>query len=204
MSYNPFVRIETETLLGVKPIFTPIEKEEKPQQNPKLFFGIFILIISLLVIYFVANSLTEPNTTTNTDAEKLNELVDKVVKGEALQDSDWAELCALLSKVKGVNINSCDSCRHYLRALLGGKHHRWMKEYLNKPEKELRKGIKSIEKQTVDHEDKILNPKNHYPDWDNVRPEQKEDLINNKWKNDIKRQMEQKQILECILKNRTK
>ncbi len=201
MNYNPFVRIETETMLGVKPIFTPIEKEEKPQQNPKLFFGIFILIISLLVIYFVANTLTEPNSTKNADAEKLNELVDKVVKGEALQDSDWAELCALLSKVKGVNINSCDSCRHYLRALLGGKHSPFLQNYLKCTNKELQKGIYSYDKPINLHNDKIANPKKYVPDWDDLDIRKREGTIK-KWQKDIDRQTEQRNILECILKNR--
>jgi len=52
--------------------------------------------------------------------------------------------------------------------------------------------------------DKIVNPKKYYPNWESLDPRNRDNLINKKWKQDIQRQSEQKEILECILKNRKK
>jgi len=192
------IEIDTSTRVFDKQIY-------KRRRKPKLWFGLIAILIILLIGYYVVNTLIEPKSETiSIDETKLNNLVDKIVKGVPLTEIEWNELCELLNKVKNINVNGCDSCHDYLIALLGGKHYKWMYEYLNKPEREIKKGIKSIEKQIIEHQDKILNPEKHYSNWDNVKPLQKEDLINNKWIKDIQRQKEQKQILECILKNRTK
>ena len=130
------------------------------------------------------------------------ELTDKVIQSVPLTDNNWKELCELLSRIKGLDINSCDSCRSYLTALLGGRHNNWLNLYLNKPATELEKGIRSLDKQIIEHSNKIQNPKKYYPDWENLDSRNKQNLIEKKWKQDIQRQLEQKQILECILRNR--
>ncbi|KIE04722.1 hypothetical protein NF27_GC00010 [Candidatus Jidaibacter acanthamoeba] len=83
----------------------------------------------------------------------------------------------------------------------GGKHQIWAKQYVDKPDIELERGIRSIDKQIKNHQDKIANP-TKTENWNNLRPEHQQDLISKKWPSDIKRQEEQKLILEGILKNR--
>jgi len=136
-----------------------------------------------------------------TDEEKLSELVDQVVKGVPLPAEAWCELCSLLSKVKGLNINACDSCHDYLRALLGGKHETFMKNYEKCSDNELKKGIRSLQKQIDFHLDKIANPRNYIKDWDNLDIREREGTLK-KWQKDIDRQTEHKEIMNCILKNR--
>lgn len=90
----------------------------------------------------------------------------------------------------------------YLTAKEGGKHSTWYKIYQNKPSKEIQKGIKSIKKEIIEHKEKIKNPEKHYPDFKNFDTRRQDNLINKKWPSDIKRQEEQKGILEGILKER--
>jgi hypothetical protein len=84
----------------------------------------------------------------------------------------------------------------------GGKHSGFYKQYVNKSDEEIRKGIQSIEQQIAEHQDKIRNPEAHIPNFKNLDPRQQEALINKKWPSDIQRQMEQKEILEGILRSR--
>lgn len=129
-------------------------------------------------------------------------MVDKVLKGVPLPDAAWNDLCRLLSIVKGIDINACEECRNYTKALLGGKHGNWLREYLNIADKSIIKGINKLERQIIEHLDKIKNPFLHYPNWDKLDPRRRNHLTDYKWKKDIERQREQKEILECILKNR--
>ena len=176
------------------------------RKKPQRFFIWILIILSIGIgtVYLISR-FTEPEPITipiPSDTEKLQELIDKVVAGVLISEIEWKDLCRLLSVVKNIDINSCDECRNYTTALLGGKHGKWMQEYIDLPDKNLTKGIKSFDKQIQLHIDKINNPKKYYPNWDNLNPLRKNHLINTKWKKDIKRQREQKEILECILKNR--
>jgi hypothetical protein len=58
--------------------------------------------------------------------------------------------------------------------------------------------------QIAEHQDKIKNPEKYIPNFKSLDPRQQHALINKKWPSDIKRQMEQKQILEGILKSKLK
>ncbi len=84
----------------------------------------------------------------------------------------------------------------------GGKHSGFYKQYINKTFDQIQKGIKSLEKQIDEHLEKITNPEKHIPNFKKLDPRQQEALINKKWTSDIQRQMEQKHILEGILKNK--
>ena len=84
----------------------------------------------------------------------------------------------------------------------GGKHSGFYKQYVNKSDDEIRRGIQSIEKQIEEHRDKIKNPEAYIPNFRNLDPRQQEALINKKWPSDIQRQLEQKEILEGILRGR--
>jgi Pre-toxin TG len=86
----------------------------------------------------------------------------------------------------------------------GGKHSGFYKQYINKSPDEIRKAINSINKQIAEHQDKIKNPEKYIPNFKSLDPRQQHALINKKWPSDIKRQMEQKQILEGILKSKLK
>jgi len=63
-------------------------------------------------------------------------------------------------------------------------------------------GIKSLEKQIAEHQEKIANPEKYIPNFRQLNPRQQEALITEKWLGDIQRQMEQKDILEGILRGR--
>ncbi|AZB44646.1 hypothetical protein CEF21_21440 [Bacillus sp. FJAT-42376] len=84
----------------------------------------------------------------------------------------------------------------------GGKHSGFYKQYINKSPEEIKKGIQSINKQISEHQDKIKNPEKSIPNFKNLDPRQQEALINKKWPSDIQRQMEQKRILEGILRGK--
>jgi hypothetical protein len=84
------------------------------------------------------------------------------------------------------------------------KHEGWRRQYEKKSDEEIEKGIKSLDKQIEEHQDKIRNPEEHYPDFRKQDPRAQKDQIENKWPKDIQRQREQKEILEQILRNRGK
>ena len=82
-----------------------------------------------------------------------------------------------------------------------GKHAGFYEHYKNKPIKEIKKGVKSLEKQICEHNDKISNPTKYLPNFYDLDERQQNALIHRKWPADIKRQTEQKQLLEDILQN---
>lgn len=137
----------------------------------------------------------------NYEAQRLEELKEKLNVKE-LTDEEWEELCELLAKVKGIVLTECSYCRNYVKAIFQVKHYRHLKNYEQRSNKELEKGIRKYQRRINEHYDKIADPRKYYPDWDNYHPNRKNDLINSHWPNDIKRLNEQKEILECILKNR--
>lgn len=81
-------------------------------------------------------------------------------------------------------------------------HVKMIKDYLDKPSKEIQKGIKSYEKQIAIHKDKIENPTKHYPDWNKLDPRQREALIKKKWPTEINIYEDQKNVLQSILQER--
>ncbi len=87
-------------------------------------------------------------------------------------------------------------------AITQDRNVKMVRDYLDKPAKEIQKGIKSYEKQIALHQDKIVNPTKYYPDWDKLDPRQREALINKKWPVEIKGYEEQKSILQAILNER--
>jgi hypothetical protein len=89
----------------------------------------------------------------------------------------------------------------YNIAKQGGKHSGFYNEYIKRSNSEIQKGIDSINRQILEHQDKIQNPKKYISNFDNLDPRQQKALPK-KWESDIKRQTEQKNILEGILKER--
>jgi hypothetical protein len=89
----------------------------------------------------------------------------------------------------------------YNIAKQGGKHSGFYNEYTKRSNSEIQKGIDSINRQISEHQDKIRSPKKYISDFDNLDPRQQKALPQ-KWQSDIKRQIEQKIILEGILKER--
>lgn len=84
----------------------------------------------------------------------------------------------------------------------GGKHGNFYNQYTTKKTEEIQKGIRSIEKQIAEHEDKIANPQKYIENFSKLDPRQQEALINRKWPSDIERQKEQLDILKGILGER--
>lgn len=87
-------------------------------------------------------------------------------------------------------------------AISQNKHIKMVRDYLDKPTKEIQKGINSYEKQIALHKDKIANPLKYYPNWDKLEPRQREALINKRWPAEINMYAEQKSALESILSER--
>ena len=87
-------------------------------------------------------------------------------------------------------------------AISQNKHVKMVRDYLDKPAKEIQKGINSYEKQIAIHKEKIMTPTKYYPDWDKLDPRQREALINKKWPAEIKGYEEQKAVLQSILNER--
>jgi tetratricopeptide (TPR) repeat protein len=87
-------------------------------------------------------------------------------------------------------------------AINQNKHVKMVRDYLDKPVKEVQKGINSYEKQIALHKDKIVNPTKHCPDWNKLDPRQCEALVNKKWPAEIKVYEEQKNVLQSILNER--
>ncbi|WP_235920049.1 hypothetical protein [Heyndrickxia coagulans] len=98
--------------------------------------------------------------------------------------------------------SNADIDNAYDVARSGGKHSGFYKQYIDKSPEQIKKGIKSINKQVAEHQDKIKNPEKYIPNFRKLDPRQQDALINKKWPTDIQRQKEQKQILESILKKK--
>lgn len=85
-----------------------------------------------------------------------------------------------------------------------GDHHGWYLQQLKLSDVELERGIRSFRKQIAKHQQWINNPYLKVPDFDNLHPDRKQNLIERKWPQDIARQKDQIVILEGILKERKK
>jgi hypothetical protein len=149
---------------------------------------------------YTYNQKNQTNKQLQIKEQRFEQLVKKL-KSEELTNSEWAEVCELLAELKHIYISDCADCQSYITALLGGKHSPHLKMYSKRTVKEVEKGIRSYQKQIELHENKIKNPERFIPDWYDLDPRQREALVSKKWNEDIKRLKEQKEILECILKN---
>ena len=89
----------------------------------------------------------------------------------------------------------------YNIAKQGGKHSGFYNEYAKKPDSQIRKGIESINKQISEHQNKIEDPKKFISDFDSLDI-RRQKALPRIWQSDINRQIEQKTILEGILKER--
>jgi hypothetical protein len=87
-------------------------------------------------------------------------------------------------------------------AKAGGKHSGFYNQYVNKPDLEIQKAIRSLEKRIAEHQSWIENPELHIPNFSSLDPRQQRALVEDKWLSDIARQQEQKIILEGILQER--
>ena len=189
-------------------ILTDLQIKPKEQANVEKYPNfkplVFILLFAILVygVYYHTKNSDQEDMPPTKKYPRLETLIQKAISNENLTEHEWSELCQLLSTEKSLNINDCENCRDYLRALLGGRHKTHLIKYMERTDKELQKGIKSYQKQIDEHIDKIANPEKYIPNWNNLHPNQKKVLQEEKWYEDIQRQREQKQILECILKNR--
>jgi RHS repeat-associated protein len=87
-------------------------------------------------------------------------------------------------------------------ASAGGRHSGFLQNYVTRSKEEIRRAIKSIEKQIAKHEGKISNPEEHVKDWQRLDPRQQDALVNRKWPGDIQRQKEQVGILKELVKRK--
>lgn len=87
-------------------------------------------------------------------------------------------------------------------AKAGGKNFGMYVGYKDKPSDQIEKGIQSLGERIAEHEDKIANPTKHIPNWEDLDPRQRNALLTSQWPEDIKRQQEQKRVLEGILDER--
>ena len=88
----------------------------------------------------------------------------------------------------------------YDTAKEGGKNSGLLKNYKDRNTSELQKGIDSMRKQIIKHEDKIANPTDHVPNFSGLSAQEQQGLLN-KWAKDIARAQEQIEVLEGILKS---
>jgi len=89
----------------------------------------------------------------------------------------------------------------YVVALEGGKHAGFLNNYVSRSSAQIQKGIRSIQKEILEHQDKIRNPSKHIEGFEKFDIRKQKNLIEKKWPSDIKRQKEQLEILKGILKN---
>jgi hypothetical protein len=83
-----------------------------------------------------------------------------------------------------------------------GAHHGWYRQQQELTDAELKKGIKSLQKQIEKHRLWISDPTTKIPGFANFHPDRQSNLIERKWPQDIQRQQEQIGILEGILRKR--
>ncbi|QVL58018.1 MAG: hypothetical protein KFB93_02745 [Simkaniaceae bacterium] len=87
----------------------------------------------------------------------------------------------------------------YINAKNGGKHANLIPECGGQSIREIKKSIRSYEKQIVKHKDKIVNPSNHIKEWDTLDARHQEHLVKVKWSEEIKIFEEQIDILKDVL-----
>ncbi len=99
--------------------------------------------------------------------------------GKALSKTSW------LKKAQGSSNAEDIDGKAYQVAKEGGKHSNFYTQYITKSSEEIQRGIRSIEKQIAEHEDKIANPQKYIEDFSKLDPRQQEAPINRNWPSDI-------------------
>ena len=183
-----------------EPMLSSASSKEKTSLRPKKFNKKPWLLLLLLTLGLVVFKMADNQEQTQQE-QRYEQLKTKLFASD-LEEEEMAEFCKLLAEVKGIYVEGCSDCKHYIRAKLGGRHSAHLRNYDHKPTKELEKGIKKYQKQIDLHKDKISNPELYCEGWEQFHPNRKETLLNTRWPKDIQRNTEQQQILECILKNR--
>jgi len=205
MKQNLFLGVDNSVLIA-SAVSSQTEANTSNKRKPKSFWLIIVILLAATAtfsyVYKVIKQTYEISKTVHNVQKLRFEQLKAKVQSETLTEEEWDELCKLLAEVDGITVNDCENCRNYIKALLEIKHYKHLKNYEQCTDKELLKGIKKYQRRIDEHLDKIANPKKYFPDWDSFHPNKKEDLVNSHWPNDIKRLKEQKEILECILKNR--
>ncbi len=111
-----------------------------------------------------------------------------------------------ISKLKcnncGINIDAAKSgITAFDKAVAGGKHSGFLKNYLDRSADEISKSITSMQtgNQGINiHLDKIANPTKYVPNWISLRISHQQSLING-WQNTVTKHTEQIQILQTLL-----
>jgi RHS repeat-associated protein len=90
----------------------------------------------------------------------------------------------------------------FKEAAAGGRHSGFLKNYADRSVREIRDGVKSIQKEITDHHAKIADPAKYVKDtsgrdWSKLDPREQVGLVN-KWKSDISRQTQQRDILKDL------
>jgi RHS repeat-associated protein len=80
-----------------------------------------------------------------------------------------------------------------------GRHAGMIRNYANRSLKELQKAARSYEKRIEDHIDWIADPTKKVKDFHKLDPRRQDDLVNNKWPDDIKRLREQLAIIKRLI-----
>ena len=86
-------------------------------------------------------------------------------------------------------------------AAKGGQHSGFLRNYAGRSIGEIRSGIRSIGRQIRAHEDKIKDPAKHVTNWDMRSPEYQRGVVQ-KWRKDIARQKEQRDVLRGLERTR--
>lgn len=87
-------------------------------------------------------------------------------------------------------------------AKAGGKHSGIYKNHLNFPAERLKRSIRNYEERILEHAQKINNPKKYFDDFDKVTVEELRRLQQKKWPKDLRRALEQRDIMRGILRER--
>ena len=90
----------------------------------------------------------------------------------------------------------------YNLAKAGGKHSGFLRVYAKKSANNIHKAIRSLERNVKQHESKIANPEQWYPDRRKLRPEEQKANLEKIWPKTIQAGKEQIEILKEILENR--
>jgi hypothetical protein len=95
----------------------------------------------------------------------------------------------------------------YEKALAGGSHSGFLKNYLGKSVKQIQSGINSMKANIIEHQNLISDPAKYLEqygkgNWNLLDPRQQQHLLNVKWPGDIQRANEQINVLEGILNSK--
>ncbi len=72
-------------------------------------------------------------------------------------------------------------CGAFEIAKSGGRHSGFYQNYLSRTNRQIRRGIKSLEAEIAEHRKKIATPRKFLPKWDSLDPRQRKHLVETKW-----------------------